>query len=59
MELLKEKPQISLKSQKIIMNSTKHYLPLHSPERYHMEVQNYQMKQEASRKKRHYDLLER
>jgi hypothetical protein len=47
MENILDKPQISEKSQKLIMESGRYRLPMHSPDRYQMEIENYRLKKES------------
>eukprot|EP00347_Sterkiella_histriomuscorum_P023305 403335157 len=48
LNLLQDKPQISDKSQRIIMNSVRQHQPIHSPERYYQEIDNLKNKKEQA-----------
>ncbi len=52
MEVLQDKPVISEKSQKIIMNNMRMYKPIYSPERYSQEIENVRNRKEMNERRK-------
>ncbi|CDW72700.1 UNKNOWN [Stylonychia lemnae] len=48
LDTLQEKPQISDRSHKIVMNNVRQHMPIYSPERYTQEVQSLKTRQEQA-----------
>ena len=42
-----DKPLLSERTKRLVQNSGRHRLPLHSPDRYELEIQSYRLKKES------------